>query len=649
MCANKDDKEKKWNDKGIRMTDAGSGKEEPDYPEEQGENESFGEKEEAGTPAAGETEEPEEVCDLKVVRGQESGPFGGSESEVLQEGEPSQAEEKKTENEEIGTEEEKAKSEEETAKNEEAESEEPEEEKTESEETEKEIKEETAEDEEIEKEETEKEEAENKEIKEETAESGEKEEEKAKNEETEKEKAKDEEPEEEKTENAEAEEEKEKSRETEEEKEENKETKEESGKTEEEEEEIGLPETILPEPSCAFFDDISVFCFSQQGESHLRKNVPCQDRSGFKVAGGRILIAAVADGVGSCALSDYGAETAVNSSLGFLEQYFVSELKKDSFKFDDPVRMGSVLRDMMRFAYESVEKRAEELEQLLYSFQSTLTVAVYDGNTLYFAHAGDDGIVALNKAGVYALVTSRHKGEEASSVYPLQSQKTWQFGKVDDTVAFVMATDGVLDAFVGLPAENNRVYYPFVEPVFYAKQTNEEEAEQICSDWYEYMASPSYRASVTDDLSFVGVVNQKAIQTSVRPVFEIEEWDRQSKEYQKKRREALYPSRAGMGEKKKADPGLSEPKNRTAGDFERPSGTPRYERGSAESPFSRGQMEEAAKWVKDKVAASASLLHEGMERAVSCFREPMDQKSEESGKKNLKDWWSDLRDSGKKD
>lgn len=186
----------------------------------------------------------------------------------------------------------------------------------------------------------------------------------------------------------------------------------------------------------------------------------------------------------------------------------------------------------MRFAFESVEKRAEELQQLSYLFQSTLTVAVYDGNTIFFAYAGDDGIVALNKRGIYELVTSQYKEDEASNVYPVQSQDTWQFGKVDDIVAFVMATKGVLDGFVRSLVENNRIYYPFIEPVFYNKQMNDADTKQACCDWYEYMESSSYRANVPDDLSFVGVVNQEAIKTSVKPKFEVDKWEQQTREYQ---------------------------------------------------------------------------------------------------------------------
>ena len=96
-------------------------------------------------------------------------------------------------------------------------------------------------------------------------------------------------------------------------------------------------------------------------------------------------------------------------------------------------------------------------------------------------------------------------------------------------------------AFVRPYAEDNRVYYPFIEPVFYSVQNNIADSKATCDDWYEFMASESYRKSVTDDLTFVGVVNQKDILKSQKPVFDIGEWNKKTEEYEKRRREALYP------------------------------------------------------------------------------------------------------------
>lgn len=305
-------------------------------------------------------------------------------------------------------------------------------------------------------------------------------------------------------------------------------------------EEPKIPTLPLPDPISDFRGHISAFGFSQQGESHIKKSTPCQDRSSLRFLSDTVLIAAIADGVGSCALSDYGADTAVNASLDFLQKHLGPMVEDPAFSLDVKL-MGRLLREMMQYSYDQVQMKADDIEQLLYSMQSTLTVAVYDGKTLYFAHAGDDGIVALVKQGKCEMVTSRHKGEEASSVYPLQSRNTWQYGMVEDVVGFIMATDGVLDAFVRNESEGNRIYYPFIEPAFFTPLTNAEDTAEACKDWFAYMKTPNYRASVTDDLSFISAVNQEALKTSAKPVFDIELWKQKTQEYEARRRAALYP------------------------------------------------------------------------------------------------------------
>ena len=303
---------------------------------------------------------------------------------------------------------------------------------------------------------------------------------------------------------------------------------------------LSFPPLPLPDPVSDFRGCISAFGFSQQGESHLKKNMPCQDRSAIGFLSDSVVSVAVADGVGSCAMSEYGAATAVESSIEYLKKHLGSQLVDPSFVLDTKY-MGRALREMMQYAYEQVEKKAAEIEQLLYSLQSTLTVAVYDGKTLYFAHAGDDGIVALTHDGRCELATTRHKGEEASSVFPLQSRNTWQFGKVDNVVGFILATDGVLDAFVRNESEGNRVYYPFIEPAFSSPLSAKEDVSLACNDWYAFMKTPKYRSAVTDDLSFICVANQEALAKAKKPSFDFEEWKRKTREFEEQRKAALYP------------------------------------------------------------------------------------------------------------
>lgn len=297
-----------------------------------------------------------------------------------------------------------------------------------------------------------------------------------------------------------------------------------------------IPVPPVSEPFFGLKNKIAYFGFSQQGKSHIESNTPCQDRCGGEyVQESNYLILAVADGVGSCALSDLGADTAVHAVVDFIRKEI---LKSDSKKLDSTLA-GSMLRNAMQFAYDQVESAAMVNEQLLYSLQSTLTVAVYDGTDLYFAHAGDDGIVALTKEGTLALATTRHKGEEASSVYPLQGKSMWQFGMVPNTVAFVMATDGVLDAFVRNSFEKDRVYYPFVEPIFTGKYESEQDVEQMCKDLYSYMNGEKYRSTVTDDLTITVAMNLDKLSTCL-PEFDADAWNEETRMYDEKRRNALY-------------------------------------------------------------------------------------------------------------
>ena len=302
------------------------------------------------------------------------------------------------------------------------------------------------------------------------------------------------------------------------------------------EENGGIPIPQLASPFYGLINQIAFFGFSQRGESHIKSETSCQDRCySVSIPDKGVIIAAVADGVGSCALSDLGADVAVHTSVESIS----NELLSCTDDRLDSIIAGSLLRNAFQSAYDQVEQTAKKYEQLLYSLQSTLTVAIYDGSDLYFGHAGDDGIVALTESGTLALATTRHKGEEASSVFPLQSRNTWQFGMVPNTVAFAMATDGVLDAFVRSSFENDRVYYPFLEPVFTADYSSPERVKQVCTELDSFMKSREYRSAVTDDLSIVVAMNLDKLQQCL-PQFDRDAWDEETKQYENKVRTALY-------------------------------------------------------------------------------------------------------------
>ena len=140
---------------------------------------------------------------------------------------------------------------------------------------------------------------------------------------------------------------------------------------------------------------LSFFCISQQGESHLKTGSPCQDSSIGRIVSldkiqRQAVVCAVADGVGSCAFSHYGAKEAVESVLDYLEE------KLPALDSIDDRRMLTLLQDGFAYALTQVEKTADERQLPFAEMDSTLTCAVLlDEGSLWFGHIGDDGLVVL--------------------------------------------------------------------------------------------------------------------------------------------------------------------------------------------------------------------------------------------------------------
>lgn len=290
------------------------------------------------------------------------------------------------------------------------------------------------------------------------------------------------------------------------------------------------------------------FSISQQGQRHVEKNVPCQDNSfSCRLHIDRfdkdVVIAAVADGVGSCEFSADGSKAAIE---GFFEcvMHNLNE-GKNVTEFNDE-NVDKIIRHAFGYALAKVYNLSEEKQLPFLEFDSTLTGVVYDGENLWFGHVGDDGVVALYTDGTYEMITARHKGDEASSVFPLRDEPHWQFGKAPKAVASaVLMTDGVLDYCVGTERLNNRVYYPFLEPALTEVMADDEAAEVSCKDWDEYLGGEgdypvNFRTLVTDDISFAVIQNSEAVKNLPQIEFDSIKWDEDTARYKEELRKALY-------------------------------------------------------------------------------------------------------------
>ena len=255
-----------------------------------------------------------------------------------------------------------------------------------------------------------------------------------------------------------------------------------------------------------------IFCcgLSQQGSSHITHGTPCQDSNGLRVVlteQNHYLITAVADGLGSCILSHEGSRTAVDAALAHCE----SVLSSDELSGDQ--QMLEMIRQSFCLAWDAIEAQAAERNQLPFSFNTTLTLTVYDGQKLHIGHIGDGGVVALFHDGAISLVTKRHNGKSAHSVYPLQSgEDNWQFLTLEESVhGFAISTDGVLDSFVQSEQNNSTVWEPFLTDLLYQNIGSSQDVQCLISQLGSFLSSEDYRARVSDDITLFVVGNTTAL------------------------------------------------------------------------------------------------------------------------------------------
>ena len=179
--------------------------------------------------------------------------------------------------------------------------------------------------------------------------------------------------------------------------------------------------------------------FSIQGKSHIGSGTPCQDSSGVRHLPDGWHIAAVADGVGSAKNSQEGSRIALNAALDFCEKYMPWD--------KDIICIKSMLRTAYNHAYGEVLKEAAKTGEPVESYDTTLSLAIYGGSRVIFAHSGDGAIMGLNTFGDYVLLTEPQKGPDGVSVIPLRfGFRHWKIDSYDeDLAAVLLMTDGMLE------------------------------------------------------------------------------------------------------------------------------------------------------------------------------------------------------------
>lgn len=114
-----------------------------------------------------------------------------------------------------------------------------------------------------------------------------------------------------------------------------------------------------------------------------------------------------------CKKSEIGSTTAVKTILAF-----VSENHPDKWHEESLI---SLLRTAYHKALKTINALAEENQDNLCDYDTTLTTVIYNGANVAYGHVGDGGIIALSSYGDYSVLTEAQKGEAFNETSPLRA------------------------------------------------------------------------------------------------------------------------------------------------------------------------------------------------------------------------------------
>lgn len=176
-----------------------------------------------------------------------------------------------------------------------------------------------------------------------------------------------------------------------------------------------------------------------QGTHHIKADTPCQDAHSIAKISNDIVIAAVADGLGSEKYSDIASKIAVETSVNYC-------LLNINNEYSGEVVL-SVISSSFDTALKSIEEEAKREGNDFYQYGTTLSLAVMIDNNLYYGHAGDSGIIVLTLDGLYKKITEQQRDDDGF-VFPFTYNKEkWEFGSVENIASVLLATDGMFETF----------------------------------------------------------------------------------------------------------------------------------------------------------------------------------------------------------
>lgn len=272
------------------------------------------------------------------------------------------------------------------------------------------------------------------------------------------------------------------------------------------------------------------------GTSHIKKGTVCQDYSAASILKNNWVVVAIADGVGSAKHSDIASKLAVETIINVCKSYLIEE----SFNH---INIEKILVYAYTMANLKIATYVHEKNEEIEDYDTTLDCVIYNGDSVFYGHSGDGGIIGLTVDGEFIKITCPQKGEDGNSVIPLRAGvSSWEFGCLDKRfVSVLLATDGIYDTLCPhlLMETETGIYIQLVRyfmdnSIVNANANNIGEIEK---DRMDYINSDDY-SIVTDDKTLFVLINPNVIPNQMDEAYYMEpDWEKLRAEQQRK----LYP------------------------------------------------------------------------------------------------------------
>ncbi len=199
--------------------------------------------------------------------------------------------------------------------------------------------------------------------------------------------------------------------------------------------------------------------YESQGRSHIKNNIPCQDKTVHREING-VEIIALADGAGSAALSHIGAETVINSISDFLGENFETIINENSAQ--------KTKQSIMEHLLIALNKTSEEMSCNINDLASTLLVAAVKDNNYFLLHIGD-GVIGYFDGSKIKVASIPENGEFINSTVFVTSKKALSSmkifkGNASKMYGFILMSDGTAESFYN---KKDKSLAPVIKKIIY--------------------------------------------------------------------------------------------------------------------------------------------------------------------------------------